>query len=63
MENEVTTREVLALLIWTLATGPATEQRLKPLADKLGFDWNVLANWARRSGTGPLGGQRGIIQK
>jgi hypothetical protein len=65
MENEkdVTTRQIMALLIYTLATGPATEARLKPLVDQLGFDWNVLANWAKRSGTGPLGGQRGIIQK
>lgn len=54
-ERELQTRQIMALLIYTLATGPATEERLRPLAEGLGFDWNVLARWAtRRSVTGPL---------
>lgn len=54
-ERDLQTRQIMALLIYTLATGPATEERLKPLAEGLGFDWNVLARWSsRRSETGPL---------
>ena len=64
MENEkdVQTREVLALLIYSLASGPITQDRMEKLVQMLGFDWAVLSNWARRTGTGELG-KKGVIKK
>ena len=55
MDNErlEETRDVLALLILTLANPPITDETLRPLLERLGKDWNVVERRVR-NGTGPL---------
>ncbi len=55
------TREVLARLLYALATDAANEAQLKSLIEGLGFDWGVLVRRTKNT-TGNLG-KKGIIRK
>jgi hypothetical protein len=63
-EQELETRQILALLLHYIANGNWTKPELIKLIEGLGFDPKIVARWSdRRLGTGPLKQGPGFKEK